>query len=112
MEQRKALKRILGRKHRKLVTLAARSTKQEFLAHYLDDVGTHAIQHRLYLEPGRFWRVARGKEFMDLPTPPRQLLLFSEQPVSGGPAADDHRLGRSLHLQPTDPVMSLSYSHG
>jgi hypothetical protein len=28
------------------------------------------------MDPGRFWRVAKGKEFLELPIPPRQLLLF------------------------------------
>lgn len=85
VEQRKPLKRILGRTHRKLVTFAARNTKKEFLGRYLTEAGIHAIRHRLHLAPGRFWRVAGGKEFIDLPSPPQQLLLFSEQPAPGDP---------------------------
>lgn len=76
VEQRKALKRILGRKHRKLVTLAVRSTKQEFLTHWLTEAGAYAIKRRLNLEPGHFWRVSKGKEFIDLPKKPVQLMLF------------------------------------
>lgn len=79
VEQRKALKRILGRHHRKLVTQAARSTKKDFLAR-LDEAGTHAINRRLGLDPGRFWRAAKGREFIDLPKPPVQLSLFPENP--------------------------------
>lgn len=80
VEQRKALKRILGRKHRKLVTLAARSTKGDFLAHHLTEAGAHAIRRRLRLDPGQFWRAARGKDFLDLPRPSQQLFLFPEEP--------------------------------
>jgi hypothetical protein len=28
------------------------------------------------MDRGRFWRVSKGKEFLDLPAPTRQLLLF------------------------------------
>lgn len=76
VEQRRALKRLLGKEHRSLVTSAARSTKHLFLTHYLTEAGAQAIRRRLKMEPGRFWRVAKGKEFLDLPSPPRQLLLF------------------------------------
>jgi len=38
--------------------------------------GAEAIHRKLNLDPGRFWQVAKGKEFLDIPTPPRQLLLF------------------------------------
>lgn len=75
VEQRKALKRILGRKHRPLVTKASRSTKRDFLRTLTPD-DTRAIKLRLGLDPTRFWRAAKGKEFLDLPTPPRQLTLF------------------------------------
>jgi hypothetical protein len=75
VEQRKHLKRILGKKHRPLVTKASRSTKRDFLRTLtLDD--TRVIKLRLGLDPGRFWRAAKGREFIDLPTPPRQLTLF------------------------------------
>ncbi len=80
VEQRKALKRILGREHRKLVTLAARSTKKDFLARHLTEAGAYAIRRRLRLDPGQFWRAARGNDFLDLPRPSRQLLLFLDGP--------------------------------
>jgi hypothetical protein len=79
VEQRKALKRILGRKHRKLVTFASRSTKREFLARYLTDAAACVIRRRLQLDPGAFWRAARGKAFLDLPPPTRQLVLFPDE---------------------------------
>jgi hypothetical protein len=79
VEQRHALKRILGRQHRPLVTLAARSTKRDFLT-ALTESGAHVIRRRLHLEPGQFWRAAKGHEFLNLPTPPVQLLLFSDAP--------------------------------
>jgi hypothetical protein len=31
------------------------------------------------MDAGRFWRVAKGKEFLDLPPSPRQLLLFDSE---------------------------------
>lgn len=78
VEQRKDLKRILGRKHRKLVTQAMGSTKRDFLAHSLTEAGAYAIKRRLNLDPGQFWRAAKGQDFLQLPDPPVQLLLFSE----------------------------------
>ena len=75
VEQRKVLKRILGRKHRPLVTKASRSTKRDFLR-TLTTADARVIELRLGLDPGHFWRAAKGKEFPDLPTPPRQLTLF------------------------------------
>ncbi len=76
VEQRKALKRILGRKHRKLVTLAAQSTKGDFLTSLLTETGAYVIRRRLRLDPGHFWRAARGKDVLDLPQPSQQLFLF------------------------------------
>jgi hypothetical protein len=79
VEQRRLLKRLLGKEHRSLVTLAARSTKHLFLTHHLTESGARAIRRRLKMDPGRFWRVSKGKEFLDLPTPPRRLLLFDPE---------------------------------
>jgi hypothetical protein len=75
VEQRHALKRILGRQHRPLVTLASRSTKRDFLA-ALTELGAHVIKRRLCLEPNKFWRAAKGHDFLELPKPPVQNLLF------------------------------------
>jgi hypothetical protein len=77
VEQRKALKRILGRKHRKLVTQAMVRTKKEFLAG-LDEASVRSILRRVGFEPGPFWRAARGKVFVRLPTLAVQLSLFGE----------------------------------
>ena len=79
VEQRKALKRILGRKYRTLVTLAARSTKKDFLSRHLTEAGAYVIRRRLRLDPGQFWRAARGNDFLDLPRPSRQLVLFPDE---------------------------------
>lgn len=76
VEQRHALKRRLGREFRTLVTKASRSTKRDFLKFDLTPDGAKAIARRLKVDPGRFWRLAKGKEFLDHPPPPRQLLLF------------------------------------
>jgi hypothetical protein len=80
VEQRHALKRLLGRKLRKLVTQAAGSTKREFLGRWLTEAGASVIRRRLGLEPDRFWRAARGREFLTLSAQPRQLTLFDEGP--------------------------------
>jgi hypothetical protein len=77
VEQRHTLKRILGRQHRPLVTQAARSTKRDFLAS-LSEPGVTIIKRRLNLEPGQFWRAAKGHAFLDLPKPPVQFLLFPD----------------------------------
>lgn len=77
VEQRKALKRILGRRHRSLVTSAARSTKRDFLA-ALTEVAVYVIRRRLNLDPGDFWRAAKGRKLLELPDPPIQLLLFAD----------------------------------
>jgi hypothetical protein len=79
VERRRALKRILGKRHRPLVTRACRSTKRDFLRTLTRD-DARAIGLRLRLDPGRFWRVAKGKEYIVLPTPPRQLTLFDDDP--------------------------------
>jgi hypothetical protein len=72
------LKRILGRHYRKLVTQALRGTKRDFLTR-LDKTGAFFIKRCFNLDPGRFWRVAKGREFINLPKPPVQLLLFSDE---------------------------------
>lgn len=79
VEQRRELKRILGKKHRPLVTNASRSTKGDFLRSLTCDQ-TLALKRRLKLDPGRFWRVAKGKEFTELPKRPAQLSLFDNSP--------------------------------
>lgn len=84
VEQRKALKRILGRKHRKLVTQAMSSTKREFLTCWLTEAKAHVIKRRLNLDPGRFWRAAKGLDFLDLPKPPIQRLLFEDRELANG----------------------------
>lgn len=77
VEQRHALKRILGRHHRSLVTQASRSTKRDFLAS-LPELGAYTIKRRLHLDAGEFWRAAKGHDFLNLPDPPVQPLLFAD----------------------------------
>jgi hypothetical protein len=60
VEQRRALKRLLGRQYRSLVTKASRSTKKDFLKYDLTESGAEAIRRRLKMDPGRFCRVAEG----------------------------------------------------
>ncbi len=36
----------------------------------------YAIKRRLNLDPGPFWRAAKGRDFIELPRPLVQLLLF------------------------------------
>jgi hypothetical protein len=80
VEQRKWLKKRLGKGARKLVTLAMRETKGEFLR-WMDDPrhgwpdAAQIVRRTLGMDAGRFWRVARGKEMIEIPHAPVQLLL-------------------------------------
>ncbi len=71
-EQRKRMKELLGKKHRPLVETAKRSTKKIFLK-FLTDEQAKAIQRILDIEPGIFWRMAKGRAFH--PLPPREVQL-------------------------------------
>ncbi|MDD5356583.1 MAG: hypothetical protein PHS53_00330 [Candidatus Pacebacteria bacterium] len=72
VEQRAYLKEKL-KKHRTLVALAMRNSKSEFIR---DHGATAEIIERTFRMPlGQFWRVARGKEFIEFPNWPVQLLL-------------------------------------
>lgn len=64
IEQRRAMKRILGRKARKLVGQANGETKTRFLA-TLRPEDAETIRRRLRVDPGRFWRASNGREFLD-----------------------------------------------
>lgn len=77
-EQRKRLKELLG-KHRPLVELAKTRyiTKTIFLRD-LTDEQARAIRMILHVEPGEFWRAARGAIFLTLP--PRLVQLPLEFP--------------------------------
>jgi hypothetical protein len=74
-EQRRRMKELLGRHYRKLVERAKyhRHTKKMFLESLSADEA-HAIQRILDVDPGEFWRAARGKSFISLP--PRQVQLL------------------------------------
>ncbi len=65
-EQRKRLKELLGRRWRKLVGEAQWHPKGVFLDR-LKDEQTQAIRRILAIDPGRFWRGCRGREFLALP---------------------------------------------
>jgi hypothetical protein len=65
-EQRRRLKELLGRRWRPLVETAKRRTKGIFLEH-LTSEQADAIRRVLAIEPGRFWRVCTGREFIELP---------------------------------------------
>lgn len=76
-EQRQRLRELLGRKHRALVKLAQRNTKTRFLER-LDEAGAFAIVSRLRVDPGTFWRAAKGTTFPALPLKAKQLVLFEK----------------------------------
>lgn len=59
-EQRRRLKELIGRRWRPLVEQAKRFTKTIFLRD-LTDEQARAIQRILNMEPGEFWRAAKGK---------------------------------------------------
>ena len=67
-EQRKRMKELLGRHHRSLVQKAKyhRHTKKMFLES-LTTEQANAIRRVFHVEPGEFWRAARGKIFLELP---------------------------------------------
>lgn len=65
-EQRQRLKELLGKTHRKLVVEAKYFTKELFLSR-LTAQQAAAIRRILDIEPGLFWRAAKGKIFLDLP---------------------------------------------
>ena len=71
-EQRKRMKELLGKKHRPLVETAKRSTKKIFLK-FLTDEQAKAIKRIIDIEPGIFWRMAKGRAFH--PLPPREVQL-------------------------------------
>ncbi|NQV28313.1 MAG: hypothetical protein HQ518_28505 [Rhodopirellula sp.] len=65
-EQRMRLKELLGRRWRPLVEQAKRLTKTIFLRD-LTKAQASAIQRILEMEPGEFWRAARGRKLVHLP---------------------------------------------
>jgi len=68
------MKELLGKKHRPLVETAKRSTKKIFLEFLTEQQGK-AIQRILDIEPGIFWRMAKGRAFHALPPCEVQLEL-------------------------------------
>lgn len=68
VEQRRYLKKRLGPGHRSQVGYAMTWGKGEFIKN-LPTESARRIQARLNLDPGRFWRVVRGKEFVEQVTP-------------------------------------------
>ncbi|HZZ81484.1 MAG TPA: hypothetical protein VFE62_23480 [Gemmataceae bacterium] len=74
-EQRKYLKRRLGGEHRRLVADAMSSTKRDFLKS-LDERCTVAIQRRVGLDGGEFWKVVKGLVLIELPATLVQMDLF------------------------------------
>lgn len=65
-EQRRKLKRLLGKAHRPLVTSAKRSSKRIFLDS-LTSQQAYVIRNALGMDPTTFWQLCRGKAFADLP---------------------------------------------
>lgn len=80
VEQRKWLKRKLGKGARRLVTLAMRENKGDFLGLVEDPRrgwpdGRAVIEAAFGMDAGRFWRVARGREMIEIPRQPQQAWL-------------------------------------
>jgi hypothetical protein len=71
-EQRRRLKELLGKRFRPLVETAKMHTKGIFLKHLRQEEAA-AIQRVLGIDPGRFWRAAKGSLFLELP--PRMVQL-------------------------------------
>ena len=76
-EQRKYLKRRLGKELRKLVGTAMGKTQAMFLKH-LSAVDEAAIRVRLRIDAREFWRLVRGKKFIEQPPVWIQSTLFDQ----------------------------------
>jgi hypothetical protein len=74
-EQRRRLRRMLGKEYSHLVPRAMGAKKAEFLAG-LSEHEAARVRARTDLGPGRFWRVVKGREFIAWPKSLRQLTLF------------------------------------
>jgi hypothetical protein len=77
--QRRYLKLRLGRGWRKLVSEAMYHPKGRFLSQVVTPDAAAIIRMALRMDAGRFWRVVRGKEWIDIPKPRRQPLLFADE---------------------------------
>lgn len=77
-EQRMRMKELLGRSHRKLVGEAKYYTKSMFLSR-ISAFQAAMIRRIFEIEPGVFWRAAKGRLFLELPPRAVQLdLLFED----------------------------------
>jgi hypothetical protein len=68
-EQRRKLKRLLGKTYRPLVTAAKGSTKRAFID-ALTSQQAYVIRNLLDVAPTIFWRLCHGTEFLALPEKP------------------------------------------
>ena len=75
-EQRRRLRRRLGKEYAPLVPRAMGAGKGEFLATLSEDEAAR-VRARTGLEPGRFWRAVKGRELIGWPESPRQPTLFN-----------------------------------
>jgi hypothetical protein len=66
---------MLGKEYARLVPQAMSSGKVKFVAGLSEDEAAR-VRARTGLDPGRFWRAAKGREFIAWPESPRQLTLF------------------------------------
>lgn len=78
VNQRKWMKKRLGREWRKLVGKAMYWPKGKFLAGHVTSEARQAIRLKLRLDPGEFWRAARGAVWLDVPKPVVQPTLFDD----------------------------------
>ena len=74
--------------------------------------GPKVLSVYINLDPGQFWRVAKGRDFLELPRPPVQLLLFQAESATDlelEAATDDntpHVPGGSQSDPAVDPAVS------
>jgi hypothetical protein len=76
--QRQRMKQLLGRKYRKLVKLAMRNPKERFLELLTEEQAT-VIRRKFGVDVATFWRVVRGRVWLDLPGPVMQLEFEFEE---------------------------------
>lgn len=79
VEQRRWMKKRLGKRWRELVGEAMYHPKGKFLAEKITTDAAHIIRRFLGVDPGQFWRMARGKVLVELPKKPVQGTLFETE---------------------------------
>lgn len=95
-KQRKRLKELLGKPYRTLVKQAQLFSLAIFLRE-LTAEHAYAIRRLLQMEPSQFWRLARGRELVELPEQPGTL----DESLLAGLEGKPKQLGLSFETRKT-----------